>query len=118
MNIELIPRLDDCNHIIGSQLIIQSEEDRNSKQLIFIFENTVEDESAVPNCVLLKRQGYKLYRDICDGKIYAVMVFVHLSDEIIDKNEDELGYMEKSEIIRGSLKSLLNSVIYDPFEPF
>lgn len=74
----------------------------------------------MPSSVLIDYQGYKLYRSEIDGKMMAVMAYVVLGNCVYrqDMNDEtSLGLMERSEVIRGALRTIMNTVIYDPLQP-
>ena len=77
----------------------------------------------MPSCVLIDKQGYKLYRDPCDSQVSAIMAYVSLSEEAFNneslkmETKIEFSTIEKLELIKSSLKAILNTVIFDPMEP-
>lgn len=114
--IHLIPYLNSKNDIVGTQLIIMSENTKRQRQVL-VFENAVERRSSMPSSVLIDYQGYKLYRSETDGSMMAVMAYVVLGNCVYWQNvadETSLGLMERSEVIRGALRTIMNTVIYDP----
>ena len=74
----------------------------------------------MPSSVLIDYQGYKLYRSETDGSMMAVMAYVVLGNCVYRQDmtdETSLGLMERSEVIRGALRTIMNTVIYDPIQP-
>lgn len=67
---------------------------------------------------LLQYQGYKLYRNEEKGDYLAVLVHCRLSAKLFENKTPLVNFnnMEKSIIIKRSLRALLNSIIFDPIQ--
>lgn len=96
------------------------QENTDRKTQVFVFENDTERRSQMPCSVLIDYQGYKLYRSENDGSMMAIMAFVMIAKCVYNQDmSDEtcLGEMERSEVIRGALRTIMNTIIYDPLQP-
>jgi len=101
--------MDKSNQIVGTQLIYG---DANCPS-VFIFENaaekTTQKGSKIPFVV---DEGYKIYKDEIFGSYTGILVYSKMSEGIL--SDKILNHQEKAEIIEDSVKSILNSVIFDP----
>lgn len=108
-HVHLIPYMDKSNQIIGTQLLYGDA----NKPTVFIMENAVEvthpKGSKIP---FVKEEGYKIYKNETYGDYTGVLVYSKMSDGLL--NDSILNHQEKAEIIEDSVKSILNSVVFDP----
>lgn len=78
---------------------------------------TRREESAIKNSKIpfVTDEGYKIYKNETFGDYTAVLAYSKLSPAML--TDPILNEQEKAEIIEDSVKSILNSVIFDPSLP-
>lgn len=83
---------------------------------MFIFENKTEEscikKSKIPFVV---DEGYKIYKNETYAEYTGVLAYSKLSEAML--SDSILNEQEKAEIIEDSVKSILNSVVFDPTLP-
>lgn len=104
--------MDKSNQICGTQLIYGGVESPR----VFVFE-TKREEAAIKNSKIpfVTDEGYKIYKNETFGDYTAVLAYSKLSPAML--SDTILNEQEKAEIIEDSVKSILNSVIFDPSLP-
>lgn len=115
-DIALIPYLDkETNNIIGTQLLVRRDEKNETKT--YIFENKVLEDFYAPKNLIISSQGYKIYRNEYNGDYEAVLAFVNFSKKILNDTNTKLTIAEKNEILTSTIKTICNTIIYDPLCP-
>ena len=116
-NFQLIPLFGERNQIIGTQLIECAEK---GDHLIFENKNDkIERKTAsyIPPNTLLEKQCYKIYRDKTQGNVSHVMASVSFRESLIDDQSlMKWTHLEIQNILEQAVRSILNSVVFDPIE--
>ena len=71
---------------------------------------------------LFNKLGYKIFRNKFNSTYQAIIVYVTLSQKLFNFGEETdcgslLDASEKNEIIQDSIKSVLNTIVFDPMYP-
>lgn len=108
----MIPYLDETNQIQGIQLIVGTGA---SPQVYILPKKDEKVTNRVSKIPLVKNVGYKLYKDETNHSYNAVMAYTQLTkamqvDKLLNDNE-------RIEILEDSVRSVLNTVVFDPAIP-
>lgn len=85
--------------------------------LHFVFENDDSNMGEIPSNALLEKQDYKIYRSKTEGSIEAVMAYCKIRESVLGDQECSLDALQISGIIERSVRTVLNSVVFDPLQP-
>lgn len=111
---QLIPLLDEHNNIHGTQLIFSS---RESNPMIYYIPNTTETYKSFDMNPVIDKQGYLLYRNKLDFKLDAILAYSQIKWSILQDRVVDMTSEDASRIVEQSVRTVLNSVIFDPMGP-
>jgi hypothetical protein len=111
---QLIPLLNEYNNIHGTQLIFSS---RESNPMIYYIPNTTETYKSFDMNPVIDKQGYLLYRNKLDFKLDAILAYSQIKWNMLKDKQVDMTSEDASRIVEQSVRTVLNSVIFDPLGP-